>query len=326
MARDRIRLDDIAKACGVSRQTVGFILGDRGQLFRPETQALVRDTATRLGWRAPGKPLGRTHFIALLQDGNGYRSELNRELLLNLEAAVRAHDWLLVFTMLSDEHLPRVVDQVLAEGLLLNYHGRIPLELAASIAEHRIPTVHLNTKLPHDAVYPDEAGLGSSLARRLLADGHRRIAWIRWLPAGADDEWVPAHFSLLDQIAGFQSVMRDAGLVPRILTCRFHEQHTALVAEYLRVLSTAESFDALIAPDGGTKFIALYAACRELRLTPQLATIDQQPNEVSVPVLRAIKPWPQVADRAVAMLARHIREGHGQVSEAVPATVVLDSP
>lgn len=326
MSRDRIRLDDIAKACGVSRQTVGFILGERGQLFRPETQALVRDTAARLGWRAPGKPLGRTHFIALLQDANGYRSELNRELLLNLEDAVRAHDWLLVFTTLSDEHLPRVVDQVLAEGLLLNYHGRIPLELAASIAEHRIPTVHLNTKLPHNAVHPDEFDLGASLTRRLLADGHRRIAWIRWLPAGADDEWVPAHFSLLDQIAGFQSVMRDAGLVPRILTCRFQERHTVLLAEYHRVLLSAEAFDALVAPDGGAKFIALHAACRELGLTPRLATIGQEFNEVSVPVLRAIKPWPQVAERAVAMLTRLIHEGHDQVSEAVPATLVLDIP
>lgn len=324
MAKDRVRLDDIAKACGMSRQTVGFILGERGHLFREETRTLVRDTATRLGWRALGKPLGRSHFIALLQDGFGHRSELNRELLLHIEAAVRAHDWLLVFTLLSDEHLPKVVDQVLAEGLLLNYHGRIPVALEASITEHHIPTVHLNTKLTHNAVHPDETGAGTMLTRELLAQGTRRIAWIRWLPAASADECAPVHFSLLDQIAGFQAVMREAGLVPRLLTCHFHEHATPLWEEYRRVLSVAEHFDAIVIPDGGNKLFAAHAACRDLALKPLFATIDQQLSELGVPVLRLCKPWPKVATQAVAMLARRIADGHDQPSEAVPFTLTMD--
>ncbi|RMD79732.1 MAG: LacI family transcriptional regulator, partial [Lentisphaerae bacterium] len=62
---------DIARHCGLSRQTVSFILNGHCDLFRPETVELVHKAARELGYRPflamKSMRTGKTQAVAMLQ-------------------------------------------------------------------------------------------------------------------------------------------------------------------------------------------------------------------------------------------------------------------
>ena len=65
MARKRITMQDIAQACGLSRNTVSKVFNDRGAVPE-ETRRLVLDKARQLGYTQLPAELGQGRSIALL--------------------------------------------------------------------------------------------------------------------------------------------------------------------------------------------------------------------------------------------------------------------
>ena len=68
-----VTLKRIAEHCGLSPQTVGAVLGGKGQLFRPKTIAAVEAAARELGYRpnsaAKAMRSGRFGCAALRSSG-----------------------------------------------------------------------------------------------------------------------------------------------------------------------------------------------------------------------------------------------------------------
>ena len=65
MARKRITTQDIAQACGLSRNTVSKVFNDRGAVPE-ETRRLVLDKARQLGYTQLPAESGQGRSIALL--------------------------------------------------------------------------------------------------------------------------------------------------------------------------------------------------------------------------------------------------------------------
>ena len=89
------------------------------------------------------------------------------------EALAETNDQLL-FSRLSDERLkdersaPRMLRQLMVDGLLLHYTHRFPEDLPDRLAGNRLPSVWINTRLPHDCVYLDDYAAAREAAQRLL--------------------------------------------------------------------------------------------------------------------------------------------------------------
>lgn len=181
----RTTLDDIAKACGVSKQAVSHVLGTRAHLFRPETVALIRRTAAELGWKrnraAQVMVHGRQGQIALLLSTTHRNSTVSPYFLAGLHDAAAARDQLLVVARIDDarlddaEFVPAILAHLACDGLVVKYDTATPTRLIELIDAHGVPAIWANAPLDHDAVHPDEAGgvaLGLDILRR-----SRRIAF-----------------------------------------------------------------------------------------------------------------------------------------------------
>lgn len=210
----RATLDDIASACGLSKQTVSHVLGTRAHLFTPATVELVRRTASTLGWRrnraAQVVATGRQGQIAVLTSTLARRSHLAGDLLAGLHDAASAHDLLLVLARIDDARLddpifvPDILAHLACDGLVVKYDCSPPPRLGALVDKHVLPAVWVNQHREHDSVRPDDAG-GVGLGLEVLS-GRRRTGFADLaarLPPGSPDE----HYSR-DERSGAFSCLR----------------------------------------------------------------------------------------------------------------------
>lgn len=221
-----VTIEKIARASGVSPSTVSHVLGRRSHLFRAETRDKVMLTAESLGYRpnaaAKAVATGRFGGIALLLSTQQYRSSLPGGLLWGINAGLVDRDLQLSLAMLPDEKLtnegfvPKLLRQLSADGLLVNYTDHIPSQMLDLIGRYKIPSVWINAKQPADCVHPDDFAAGRAATEHLLARGHRQIAYADFLHTIHTPE-AACHYSVLDRRAGYVAAMVDAGLTPRLL-------------------------------------------------------------------------------------------------------------
>jgi len=118
----------------------------------------------------------------------------------------------LIFARMSDDQLtsdrftPKILRELMADGLLINYNANIPPGMIERIKRQGMPAVWINTRQPNDCVFPDDLLGGQRAAEHLLALGHRRIAFANW------NGW--GHYSADDRWEGVQTALRAAGLEP----------------------------------------------------------------------------------------------------------------
>ena len=100
--------------------------------------------------------------------------------------------------------LPAIATEYVADAVVLN--RILPPEdpVAEALEANRLPAIWFNIEREHSAVRPDDAGAGRMAVERLLALGHRRIAYANAL--------FTAHISEADRRAGYLEAMRKAGL------------------------------------------------------------------------------------------------------------------
>ncbi len=220
-----VTIQQVAQRIGVSMQTVSAILGSKAHLYREETQRLVRTAAEELGYRpnvlAKATRTGRSGNISLLVGNDLAVSPLNANLLQGIEREVSARSLRLFLTQLPDNKLtdegfvPNVLREWFSDGLLINYHYRIPGRMIELIHSNDLPSIWINSRQVANCVYPDESGAAATLTQFFLKRGHRRIAYVDFLHGDDIDR---EHHSVTDRRDGYKLAMREAGLEPVLRT------------------------------------------------------------------------------------------------------------
>ncbi len=210
---------DLAQALGVSQNTISAAL--RGsERIGADLRARVTAEAQRLGYRphhvASAMASGRLSSLALVLGTDSTRSALPSGMLDGMLDRAQAHDRHLLVAKLSDAALtsggtmPRLLRELSADGMIINYNWQMPEKLAQLLRHHRIPAVYVNALRDSDSARPDDLEAGRQAARHLIAAGHRRIAWVDLGRSAAGLR--TAHYSQGERERGFIAAAADAGI------------------------------------------------------------------------------------------------------------------
>jgi LacI family transcriptional regulator len=96
----------------------------------------------------------------------------------------------------------------MVDGLLINYNAAIPAEMHDLIVDSHHPSIWMNSKQHADCIYPDDYSGAKMIAQRMLALGHRRIAFVDFSNRNVE---APLHYSGTDRLAGVQDACSQAG-------------------------------------------------------------------------------------------------------------------
>ena len=331
-----VTLKRIAEHCGLSAQTVGYILNGKADLFRPETRDKVLAAASELGYRpnAAAKAMrsGRFGCAALVLSTQPGRSSLFPSFLAGVDDELAKTGMHLAHAPLADERLtdsgfvPKILSQVMADGLLINYNAAIPVELIEAIKRHRIPAVWINSQQPHNCVYPDDLGAGRQATEHLLSLGHQRIAYVDYSYGSARPA---AHYSAHDRLGGYEQAMRSAGLAPRVIRAPQGLSGEQRLPAVLAWLKAADRPTAVVTYSPRDALPILHAATAVLRLrVPQdlsLVTIeDFVADQSGVALTTVIIPRYELGQVAVQMLLERIADPRRELApRALPCRLVV---
>ncbi len=327
----QVTLQHIADACRVSQPTVSRILnGSAGH--NEQTRQRVLQTADRMGYRvntaARNTASGRFNAFALLLAETRSSSMLPAGLLAGLQAQMHQLKLNLILETFSDaaltdpDRVPRLLTQLCADGLLVNYNAHIPAEMIQLIGRYRLPAVWLNSRHDHDCVYPDDRAAGQTATQHLLDRGHRRIALLDFITPNRPAE---AHYSGLDRFAGYAAAMKAAGLRPR----RTGDQDTfyggRMIEELVQLFQAEDRPTAAVCYCGTeARGAVLAATTRGLRVPNDLSliTFGDRPIEDMGPKVSYLRlPHQTMGRRAVQMLKHRLdHPGDPLPPEPVPFT------
>ena len=219
----KISSRDVATQAGVSQTTVSYVLNGREDVaIPPATRQRVLDAARELGYRAnrSAKAMrsGRFGSVSLLLSEDPSMSILPVERLGSILDSLEAQETHLIVSRFSDatltdrQQMPRILREIMADGLLINYNANLPEQMAEVIRQNRIPAFWMNSRQAADCAYPDDYGGAKQATEYLLALGHWRIAFACFHPS--------AHYSFTDREAGYADAMREARLPAETLQMR----------------------------------------------------------------------------------------------------------
>jgi LacI family transcriptional regulator len=208
----------IADACGVSQATVSRILrnGPGAERHSEGTRKKVLAMADKLGYRpnvaARAIAGGRFRALALVIGVRRDTSYLPTGLVLGIEAAAQAADCSLSLTRCQKSasgQLPLLLRERAVDGMLLDLTHAVPPTVESAITALGLPAVWLNTHRDTDCVRPDDHAASLAATVRLIAFGHRRIAY---LDCSVGPRSQQAHYSHAARREGYQEAMAAAGL------------------------------------------------------------------------------------------------------------------
>ena len=219
-------MQQVADAAGVSLTAVSHILGQRaGAGYASHTITQVKAVSKRLGFRpnAAAKAIssGRFSSILLLQDAIPERTFLSPLFVLSLSARLAAAGYRLTVATIDDHEVPGRVAEVLehihADAVVANYHTDLPTTLRKTLDRAKLPVVWVNRRDAAIAVLHDDEAMGRQAADLLLAQGHRRIAYL--------DPWLQLdrphpHHSQAARYLGYVKALAKVGLPPDVWTVR----------------------------------------------------------------------------------------------------------
>lgn len=200
-------LNSIARAAGVSRQTVSNVINDPGRVAEPTRSAVLAEIR-RVGYRpsAAARQLRtrRSHLLGfrMRETGDGINGSIHDRLLHALTARADERGYsILVFAAQDDEAEIAAYEQLRAtnslDGFLLTStnHGD---RRSNWLREHDIPFVSFGrpwgqedaaTSREHDWIDIDGGAGTAAAVRSLAAEGARRIGFIGWpTGSGAGDD------------------------------------------------------------------------------------------------------------------------------------------
>lgn len=208
----RARLEDVARAVGVSSKTVSRVLNDEPNV-RASTRKRVMAAAKELDYQlhpsARSLAANRSFLVALVYDNPSpnYVMEVQAGV---LEACDPYHYSMMVRPLASDA--PNFVERVMTlvlqrrpDGLILTPPITDHAGLLSSLRERQVPFACIS---PRDTqacigVTLDERRASSEMVQHLIRLGHRRIAHVIGHPAHGGSEW---------RLAGYLDGLKQAGI------------------------------------------------------------------------------------------------------------------
>lgn len=253
-------LREIARACGVSTSTVSDILNrGREDKYRPETRELVRTAIRELGYQpdrtAQSMRSRRTRMIGFVAPNLSARGNLENvgvyPFLVGLSHGLTPHGYHAALVEMEEiepgtsasNGLPPVLRERFFDALVLQYGLS---EAAVRFTDNAaVPVLHWdsNAYRPDNCLRRDEEATTRVVMERLIALGHRRIAYLvgveRWerYQAGIHTD----HYSFASRYETYASCLSDIGEASAPLTDYLPEK---LGEQLLAVKPTA-----LIAPE-----------------------------------------------------------------------------
>jgi LacI family transcriptional regulator len=211
--RGNVTMSDIAKHVGVSRTTVSLVLNNRAASVPQRTRQRVLDAARELGFRpdAGARALAsrRTGLIGVVTEI--VTGPFAAEIIKGVQDEAWSHGQLLLIAATESDPVEEraAIETMLdrrVEGLLYatSWHRAVKIPDIATT----VPTVMINCfdeDATYDSIVPDEVEGGYLAAQRLVAAGHRRIAFINLDPTIA---------AAVGRREGYERALREAGISP----------------------------------------------------------------------------------------------------------------
>ena len=215
MARKRITMQDIAQACGLSRNTVSKVFNDRGAVPE-ETRRLVLDKARQLGYTQLPAESGQGRSIALLTQHKLLSHNFGAFFITCFTDQISRAGYTLKMyeisrTEIREKRLPPHLDLEETAGILgIELFDRPYLESVCALGK---PTVFVDG-YPHAAESPincdfvsmENLASETALVGRMIRSGAKKIGFVgdRCHCNSFYERWV-----------GYCSALREAGLSVR---------------------------------------------------------------------------------------------------------------
>ena len=314
--RVSITIEDVAKAAGVSRQTVSRVINAKPGV-KPAVRERIEEAIQDLGYvpNLAARRMGgaRSFLIMAIND---------RQRTIENWSAGRGNDWVdqmlyggmlacekrgyhMLFELVDTDQaeatrqVRRVLSSLQPDGFILTQPHSENVELAKLLEEQQRPFVRIG--LPSEeidavSIHMDERGAAEAATRYLIDLGHERIGFL----AGSA-EYSGSRFRL----EGYQAAMDGARDEPLVESAEFHFDRAAEVTR--KWLGKKDRPTAIIAENDEMAFAVLHVADElGIRVPEALSVIsfeDTPGVRFSVPPLTAIRqPTAAMIGRACDLL------------------------
>lgn len=209
--KQRVKLQDIADATGLSLATVSLALNDKDGVS-PENRQRVVDVARNLNYERPiprsRQTLSTISVIIERLPVSIASDPFNRPILQGLEATARRYGYRVAMEFVGLEDHPDTGHwtQGSTAGVIILGGGDLSPEWVQAAADSAIPVVmvdHVVPGLDLPAVVSDNLAGAHAMTKYVLEMGHRRIGFIR----GPSKYW-----TLSERLAGFMLALQQAGV------------------------------------------------------------------------------------------------------------------
>ena len=281
------------------------------------TRSRVETTAVAMGYRlnhaAKATATGRFGCIAVLMSTYAGRSIYSPQLLDGVQESLASHNMHLIVGALPDTQLedsgfvPQILQNWMADGLLVNYNAKTPPRMKQLLLKHHLPSVWVNSKHESNCVYPDDSSAARDLTQTLLQRGHKRIAYVNCVTGTTQPAW---HHSSRDRYDGYAMAMQQAGLQPRLIAGEEGIDRKERVAFLRPFLSAPDAPTAAVCYSAEVAGPVLYtSALLGLRVPQDLSIATFHSSlwfDVGLEVATVILPEFEVGKAATEMLLRVI--------------------
>jgi len=325
---NRVNQAEIARASGLSRQTVSFALNERlRSRLRPETQHIVLSTAKRLGYRphhyARIMRKGKTGMIGMLQFGG--LLQINEKRAVHAARAIHGNGYHLLnhHVLWHIEGVQDALDAIIdarAEGLLLvGPTELVPTSFLDQIKESGMAVVSMAgvrfEGIPQ--VRCDFRQGMYELTSHLLDLGYRRLALSLCWGSDIHDEshrW-PAN----EKVDGVNDAIRKHGSPDIEFEVSYEDQSFASPAGFQpgrtgmeKILRSSAHPEAVMCANDSWAMGALAASAAAGLQVPQDIAVtgfdDDEVGQFSQPPLTTMaQPVEAMAKRAIELLVKQIR-------------------
>lgn len=329
-----VTIKQIAEKSGYSLRTVCRVLNDKDVSHRTKTREKILRVAAELNYmpNATAKAMrsGRFGGVSLLLSSDRHLSHIPIRLLEGIQAALNPSDLHLTVACMADRELtseaklPKILRQLMSDGILVNYSHRFPPEMDQIIDAHQMPSIWINRRKEHDCVYVDDLTSAHQATEYLLKLGHRRIAYLDY---HNDATASSLHYSVHDRRHGYELAMNEAGLWPIVITRQGvlnPEDRVPLAAE---MLGRSERPTAFLTYSPWTAIPLWLAATTRhgLSIPRDLSIItfsDVFDYEMGIALTTMLLPELEVGLAATQMLLERInRPSHHFDPQSLPATL-----
>ena len=299
-----VTIEDVAKAAGVSRQTVSRVI-NRSPNVKAEVRRRVEALVESLGYvpnlSARRMGGGRSFLILAVNDRArtlenwraGRGNDWVDQMLYGGMTECERHGYHLVFELIDTgatravRELGLAIGALRPDGVILTPPHSENAALVALLDERAIPCARIGYRGDgsHVEVYMDEKRAAQEITDRLLTLGHRRLGFIAGTPSYGVSQ---------ARIEGFRAAIAAAGLSPEAGFVRSgefkFETAAGVVAE---ALASDAPPTAIIADNDEMAFAILHVADKEGVTVPDALSVvsfeDTPGVRFSVPPLSAIR-------------------------------------